>query len=79
MEGEALVAFRVTLHLCALTTKRETLTPLKAENSHQMKISCAMPVVSPRVGRYCACWAHLQLDNIFLLNIYVSMILFMPV
>jgi len=37
MESEGLVAFRVTLHLPALTTKLEILTPLKAENSRQIK------------------------------------------
>jgi hypothetical protein len=47
MEGEAIVAFRVTLYLPALTTKPEILTRLKAENSHQIKGKCAMPIVAP--------------------------------
>ena len=79
MESEGLVAFRVTLYLPALTTKPEILTPLKAENRHQIKRKCAMPAVAPRSGRCCACGVHLQSRQHDLLKVYVSMILFMSV
>jgi len=58
MEGEAIVAFRVTLYLPALTTKPEILTPLKVENSHHIKGKCAMPVAA--YGAVPACSAHFQ-------------------
>jgi hypothetical protein len=79
MEGEALVAFRVTLHLSALTTKPEILTPLKTENSHPIKSKCSMPVVAPHSGWYCAYSAHLQSRQHDLVKIYVRIILYVPV
>jgi hypothetical protein len=79
MEGEALVAFRVTLHLPAQTTKSEISTPLKAENNHPIESKCAMPVVAPHSGRYSAYSAHLQSRQHDLVKIYVTMILFVSV